>query len=144
MRLLFNQNLWIILLTATLFGCSGDDDGDGGGRTTDPIIGTWRASFVDEGDDAVDVLTFNASGSWSIETTLNGDDMTTDTVRGTWRNTGNDFNETRQTIILSFDPIVDDGETIQLDDETFVWIFSSNFNTMRVEGDDYNRTYTRQ
>ena len=144
MRLLFNQNLWIILLTATLFACSGDDESETGERSTDPIIGTWRASFVDEGDDAVDVLSFNASGSWSIETTLNGDDMTSDTVRGTWRNTGNDFNETRQTIILSFDPIVDDGETIQLDDETFVLIFSNNFNSMRLEGDDLNRTYTRQ
>ena len=133
----------VLFLSVILISCGGDDDDTDAGRTTDPMIGTWRSSYTDDGDDAIDELVFNAGG-WYLETTLYGDDISIDTVSGNWRNTGFDFDATRQTIVLSFFPYEEDGETIQLDDQTFTWIFSNNFNTMRVEGDDLNRTYTRQ
>lgn len=127
MRLLFNQNLWIILLTATLFACSGDDESETGERSTDPIIGTWRN--VD--DDYIQNYTFTSNGTLNGSSTSETFPEDNRTFMGLWSNNGTDLTSTTQQY------------TINIEGQSSVVIvsFSNNFNslTFSTDGGVYNK-----
>ena len=115
------KQLCLLFLSVTLISCSGDDDGDGGGRTTDPIIGTWRN--VD--DDYIQNYTFTSNGTLNGSSTSETFPEDNRTFMGLWSNNGTDLTSTTQQY------------TINIEGQSSVVIvsFSNNFNSLTFSTD---------
>ena len=124
------RHFLLLFLSVTLISCSGDDDGDdaNGGRTTDPIIGSWRQ--VDEGD--IGDLTFTSNGDYNGSWTYPDYPEDNVTFMGTWSNNGTVFSSTTQ--IYTF--------TSEEGSDTLTATFSEDFNTITF--DDGSGTWIRQ
>ena len=118
-----------------LLSCGGtDDDSDDLGRTTDPIIGSWRWSG------GGDIERWNFSSSGNLTFSMSSTDFPEDNVSasGRWTNTGSDFNSLSQTYML---------EIPNESDVTFRVIFNADFDewTRYCSGSGCDEpTYTRQ
>ena len=123
-----------LLLLTTLFlafACSKDDDN--GNNSTDPLIGTWSGtqSFSEEIDGetitaSVEVtMTFNADGRGTQVYTFNfAGETEIETEPTTWSNSSSspNFSSTNQSYSIG-------GSTVTI-------VFSSNFQTAAVSGED--------
>ena len=122
------SNFLLLLLSLTLISCTGEDESDAnGGRTTDPIIGSWRQ--VDEGD--IGDLTFTSNGDYNGSWTYPDSPEDNETFMGTWSNNGTVFSSTTQ--IYTF--------TNENGSDTMNATFSEDFNSVTFDDDD---TWIRQ
>ena len=123
------RHFLLLFLSVTLISCAGDDDGDdaNGGRTTDPIIGSWRT--VEDGD--IGDLTFTSDGNYNGSWTYPDYPEDNETFMGTWSNNGTVFSSTTQ--IYTF--------TSEEGSDTMNATFSEDFNSVTFDDDD---TWIRQ
>lgn len=127
------RHFLLLFLSVTLISCAGDDDGDdaNGGRTTDPIIGSWRV--VVDGGGVLD-LTFTSNGNYNGGVIFEDAPEDNDTFMGTWSNNGTVFSSTRQ--IYTF---TEDGTT-----STVNATYSEDFNSVTFSDIDIDGTFIRQ
>lgn len=123
------RKILLFISLFTLVSCGNDDDE--AGRTTDPIIGTWRAESSNGEPILLDTVmaitfTYNSDNTWSsvieyINSTAN--------ASGDWINYGTDLNSTRQE--YSIRDILDDGSISRFND---TYVFNSDFSEYYAEG----------
>ncbi|MGB0375561.1 MAG: hypothetical protein ACPGC5_00035 [Flavobacteriaceae bacterium] len=128
--------LSILFISTLVVSCSKDDDDSNQGRTTDPIIGSWRLDY-DE-DNSYLIIEFNSNGNYSGSYTDPDYPEDNEGVNGTWSNSGTDFTSTRQTYTTTF--VNEDGESETV---SYSAQFSPDFNSVYFGGDE-DDTYIRQ
>ena len=145
------KQLSLLFLSVTLISCSGDDDGDDGGRTTDPLIGTWNITlFVGEVDETAITITFNSNGTMLDRQVPIDPPNCVFSCSGTWSNSSpnTDFNSLTQRYTFDFDASICNPNNICEDDSRMEYnsepstgnlTFSSDFNSFTFNGNTYRR-----
>ena len=125
------KKLIILFLGLAVISCGGSDDDESMGRTTDPLIGTWRASA----DDGSITIVANANGTYSVSLIISG--QSNNSITGTWTNSGNDFSQLTQNYVM-----LENGDDPE-DADNVTFTFSADYNSM-TDSEDPDTTFVRQ
>ena len=140
MRNKLKMNKILCLFLSLIILSCGENDDTSDVELTDPLIGVWLSEeTIDDVEGSYKyTLTFNSDYTGSINSTFS-DDFGTETENGlfTWENKGLDFKATSQTYNILYE-----GDEYEGNDE--IYIFSDDFKTFTLDGEDGLIQFTKQ